>query len=97
MGINFEKSSKLSMKSYGLAFFHSDLAVKQVNVKPMSSFEQSWLYSVYIMLHTKLQGYQSTSSGEKRFKVFVIQGQGGHHVGHVTQLTQLFKFSFLIL
>ena len=35
------KSSKLSMKSYVLAFPISDLAVKKVKVNPRSSFELS--------------------------------------------------------
>ena len=38
------------------------------------------------MLPTKFQGHQSIVSGEEDFfKVFTINGHGGH-VGHVTQL-----------
>ena len=38
------------------------------------------------MLHTKFQGNQSIGSAEEDFfKVFTINGHGGH-VGHVTQL-----------
>ena len=38
------------------------------------------------MLYTKFQGHQSIGSGEEDFfKVFTINGHGGH-IGHVTQL-----------
>ena len=41
---------------------------------------------MYIMLHTKFQGHPSIGSGEEDFfKVFTINGHGGH-LGHVTLL-----------
>ena len=65
------KSSKLSMKSYVLAFSHIWPCCKMAKVTPRSSFWTLLIVLEYPMLHTKFQGHRSIGSGEEDFFRFL--------------------------
>ena len=78
------KSSKLSMKSYVLAFYHIWPHRKKGQGQPKVIICIFLVVLSYLMLHTKFQGHPSVNSGEEDFfKVFTIYGHGSH-LGHVT-------------
>ena len=45
------------------------------------------------MLHTKFRGNRTAGSGEDFSRVFTIYGHGGH-LGHVTSIMIVIRFSF---
>ena len=79
------KSSKFSMTSYVLAFYHIWPYHKKGQDQPKVIICIFLVVLRYLMLHSKFQGHRSINSEEDFLRFFTIYGHGGH-LGHLTLL-----------